>query len=172
MSRRFRDLTGLSFLLTSELEALAQAQDAALDGLQKLRHECRDPSADLIEQAAHCGRCVALCTCSHVHLSAFPDSGLYTLGEGETRHTRTLAGTAGPFEQYSSTQSIDCDWIQPNRLVVAAPVFRSACLGYYHPAECPSFVPSARSMITGSQKLLASATVVCLSESGTAATST
>ena len=58
MARRFRNLSGLSFLLTSELEALKHAQDGALDGLQELRGECADPSPDLVEQAAHCGRWV------------------------------------------------------------------------------------------------------------------
>lgn len=56
MARRFRDLTGLSFLLDSELRALAAAQEAALEGLQQLRDECQQPTPQLIEQAAHCGR--------------------------------------------------------------------------------------------------------------------
>lgn len=94
MARRFRDLTGLSFLLTSELEALAQAQEAALDGVQKLRHECRDPSADLIEQAAHCGRFVTPHACSHVHLPAYSGRGLYT--PGSTLSHTALVGTAEP----------------------------------------------------------------------------
>ncbi len=58
MARRFRDLAGLSFLLTSELEALQHAQDGALGGLQELRGECADAPPDLVEQAAHCGRWV------------------------------------------------------------------------------------------------------------------
>ena len=58
MARRFRDLAGLSFLLTSEVEALGRTQADALRGLQDLRVECRDPSPDLVDQAAHCGRCL------------------------------------------------------------------------------------------------------------------
>lgn len=56
MARRFRDLAGLSFLLDSELRALTAAQAAALEDLQHLRDECQQPSPQLIEQAAHCGR--------------------------------------------------------------------------------------------------------------------
>lgn len=55
LARRFRDLAGLRYVLTRELGALAEAQEAALAEAAALQADCDCPAPGFIEQAAHCG---------------------------------------------------------------------------------------------------------------------
>lgn len=58
LARRFRTgLPGLKLLLAGDLEALSEAEAVALAQLRRLLAACADPPPELVEQAAHCGRC-------------------------------------------------------------------------------------------------------------------
>ena len=58
LARRFRTgLPGLKLLLAGDLDAMAGTETECLVELRDLQEGCRHPTPELIEQAAHCGRC-------------------------------------------------------------------------------------------------------------------
>ena len=58
LARRFRTgLPGLKLLLAGDLDAISRAEAASLAQLRQLQAACADPPPELVEQAAHCGRC-------------------------------------------------------------------------------------------------------------------
>ena len=67
LARRFRTgLPGLKLLLAGDLDAMAATEAASLAQLRDLQEGCLHPTPELIEQAAHCGRCES-CHCQPWH---------------------------------------------------------------------------------------------------------
>ena len=57
LARRLRGgLPGLKLLLAGDLDSITEAGMTSLAHLRQLQKACADPPAELVEQAAHCGR--------------------------------------------------------------------------------------------------------------------